>query len=232
MKARNALPIADHTEIEGNDLARATMSTIDRIRPHLTTISAAIGLLVAGLAAWTLFSSQRVAEKEQAWNSCLAAVTSGDAAALLDVANRHAGSPAGTWARLLLADGALADGNRRAFVDKQRGREQFQAAVEGYSAVLASKPGSLAAERAAFGLAKAREALGQIDLARQGYETVAKEHADGPLRDLAAQRATALGLPAAPAWYSWFDSVDVAPAPSTPPATGGAAELLMPGSGG
>lgn len=225
---------ADRAEIEDNDLAQATMSIVDTIRPHVATIAAAIGVLLAASFGWTLYSSQKVAEQEQAWNDCLAALTAGDAVRLQEVANRHVGSPAGTWARLLLADGALADGCRRAFTDNQRGREQFQAAIDGYTGILAQKPGGIAAERAAFGLAKAREALGQLDLAKKGYETVAAEHGGGPLTDLAAQRAAALGRPAAAAWHAWFDAAAVAPAPSadaTPPA-GGAADLLLSGSSG
>jgi predicted negative regulator of RcsB-dependent stress response len=175
----------DRAEIEDNDLAQATMSIVDRIRPHLATIAAAIGVLLAASLGWTLYSGQKVSEQEQAWDACLAALTSGDAARLQDVANRHAGSSAGTWARLLLADGALADGCRRAFTEKERGREQFQVAIDGYTAILAQKPGGIAAERAAFGLAKAREALGQLDLAKKGYEAVAAEHGGGPLKELA-----------------------------------------------
>jgi predicted negative regulator of RcsB-dependent stress response len=223
----------DRAEIEDNDLAQATMSIVDRIRPHLATIAAAIGVLLAASLGWTLYSGQKVSEQEQAWDACLAALTSGDAARLQDVANRHAGSSAGTWARLLLADGALADGCRRAFTEKARGREQFQVAIDGYTAILAQKPGGIAAERAAFGLAKAREALGQLDLAKKGYEAVAAEHGGGPLKELAEQRAAAMARPAATAWYQWFDSAELAPAPAaTPPAAGGAADLLLPGSGG
>jgi hypothetical protein len=224
---------AERAEIEDNDLAQATMSIVERIRPHLATIAAAIGVVLAASLGWTLYTSQKVAEQEQAWDACLAALTAGDAMRLQDVANRYAASPAGTWARLLLADGALADGCRRAFMDKQRGREQFQAAADGYTAILAQKPGGLVAERSAFGLAKAREALGQLDLARKGYETVAEEHAGGPLKDLAGQRAAAIARPAAADWHAWFDAADVAPAAeTTPPAAGGAADLLLPGSGG
>lgn len=223
---------AERAEIEDNDLAQATLSIVDRIRPHFATIAAAIGVLLAASLGWTLYSSQRVAEQEQAWDACLAALTAGDATRLQDVANRYAGSSAGTWARLLLADGALADGCRRAFVDKQRGREQFQAAVDGYTAILAQKPGGLAAERAAFGLAKAREALGQLDLAKKGYETVAEEHGGGPLKDLASQRAATIARPAATAWHAWFDAADVAPVSDPTPPAGGAADLLLPGSGG
>ena len=70
---------ADTTEIEGNDLANATISLVERIRPHLRTIAAAIGLVFVGLAAWTVISSQQAAEKSQSWDACLTALSTRDA---------------------------------------------------------------------------------------------------------------------------------------------------------
>jgi hypothetical protein len=225
---------ADRTEIEGNDLVQATLSIVDRIRPHVATIAAAVGVALAAFGGWTLYSSQQVAERAASWDACLAAVTAGDAMRLRDVSGRYANTPAAAWAQILLADGALADGCRLAFLDKQRGREQCQAAADLYSGVLSQRPGELAAERAAFGLAKAREALGQLDQARQGYETLAAEHAEGPLRVVAEERAKAIARPAVKGWYAWFDGLNVTPPTTTDPAApaGGAAERLLPGAGG
>ena len=92
------------------------------------------------------------------------------------------------------------------------------------------------AERAMFGLAKAREALGQFEPARQGYETLVAEYPDSPLRDLARERAAALARPAVAGWYDWFQSRDVSAAPtaesSAPASGGGAAEQILSGSSG
>lgn len=225
---------ADRAEIEDNDLAQATMSIVDRIRPHLATIVGAVGIVLAGLAGWTLYTSQQASEKADAWDVCLAAVSAGDVMKLRDVSGRYPNTAAAAWAQILLADGALAEGCRMAFVDKQRGREQCQVAADIYSAVLVQRPGDLAAERAAFGLAKAREALGQLDLARQGYETLVAEHSDGPLSVVAGERAKAIARPAAAGWYDWFDARDVTPPATSDPAApaGGAADRLLPGAGG
>jgi hypothetical protein len=225
---------ADRAEIEGNDLAQATMSIVDRIRPHLATIAAAVGAVLVGFAGWTIYSSQQASEKADSWDACLSALSAGDVAKLRDVSGRYPNTPAATWSQILLADGALAEGCRMAFVDKQRGREQCQVAADLYAGVLAQRPADLAGERAAFGLAKAREALGQLDLARQGYETLAAEHADGPLRTVAEERAKAIARPLVAGWYDWFDAHDVKPQPTSDPATpaGGAAERLLPGAGG
>ena len=165
----------DLAEIDDNDLAQATMSIVDRIRPHLTTILAAIGIGFAAMAAWTLVSSQKAAEKSKAWDECLAAVASRDASRLSAVSTRFPDSAAAVWSQILLADNALSEGGRIIFADKAMGRERLQAAADTYAAVMSQRPEALASERATFGLARAREALGELEAARRGYETLVKE---------------------------------------------------------
>jgi hypothetical protein len=218
---------ADLAEIEGNDLAQATMSLVDRIRPHLTMLAVAVGVAFAGLAAWTLVSSQRDAERAQAWDACLTAVASRDAVRLGDVAARYPGSAAAVWSQILLADSALAEGGRLVLVDKTRGRERLQAAAELYAGVMGQKPAEMAAERAVFGLARARESLGELEAAKRGYEVLVAEHPASPLRTLAESRAVALARPAAAGWYHWFESVDAKPA-ATPAATPETSPAVVP----
>lgn len=221
---------AERAEIEGNDLANATMSLVERIRPHLRTIAVAIGLLFAGLAAWTLVSSQRAAEMSQAWDACLTALSSRDAARLGEVAGRYPGSAAAVWSQILLADNALAEGGRLVFADKARGRERLQAAADLYAGVMSQRPAAMAAERAVFGLAKAREALGELEAAKRGYEALVTEYPRSPLRGLAESRVAALGRPVTAKWYAWFESANAKPAATTEPAAPGAAAPAAPGA--
>jgi phage tail protein X len=217
---------AELAEIEDNELAQATMSFVDRIRPHLTTIVAAVGVAFAGMAAWTLISSQKAAEKAQGWDECLTAVATRDAGRLSEVATRFPGSSAAVWSQILLADNALAEGGRILLIDKKLGRERLQAAADAYAAVLAQRPASMAAERATFGLARAREALGELEAARRGYQALAADFPSSPLRSLAESHAASLARPATIAWYDWFDKDAKPAAPATPadaPAATGAA---------
>ncbi|MCE9632228.1 MAG: hypothetical protein K8S94_16135 [Planctomycetia bacterium] len=206
---------ADMPEIEGNDLAKATMSLVERIRPHLRTIAAAIGLVFVGLAAWTVVSSQRDAEKSQSWDACLAALSTRDAGKLGEVAARYPGSSAAVWSQILLADNALAEGGRLLFTDKVRGRERLQAAADLYAGVMSQRPVGMAAERAVFGLAKARESLGELAAAKQGYEALVVEHPRSPLVPLADSRIASLDRPATAGWYDWFEKHDAKPATTT-----------------
>jgi hypothetical protein len=208
----------DLAEIEDNDLANATLSIVDRIRPHLRTLAAAVGVAFAGLAAWTLVSSQRAAEKSQAWDACLTALSTRDAGRLGEVASRYPGSAAAVWSQIMLADSALAEGSRLLFTDKTQGRERLQAAADLYAGVVGQSAPAMAIERAVFGLAKARESLGDVENARRGYAALAAEHPQSPLRALAESRVAALERPATADWYHWFETHDAKPAATTEPA--------------
>lgn len=206
-------------ELLENDLAASTLQIVDRVRPHLRTIIAALGLLFAALAAWTLISAQQAASRASSWEACFAAVYRGDAAGLSEVIRQHADSPAAVWAQLILADSASSQGSDLLFTDRMLGSQRLEDAVARYRQLLAGRPTGMLAERATFGLAKANEALGNLDEARKGYEAVVADHPGGAVAGLAAARVAALSREATRQWYDWFATQK--PAPPTSGATGG-----------
>ena len=208
-------------ELEDNDLAGSTLELVDRIRPHLRTILTGIALAFAGLAAWTVISSQQSAAKARSWEECIAALSSGDGERLTAVTRQHADTPAAGWAQLVLADSALAQGCDLLFADRARGLERLEDAVGRYRQLLATRPTGMLAERTVFGLAKANEALGNLDEARQGYEAVIADHPGSAAASLAASRVAAVSRQATRQWYDWFAAQK--PAPPATPAEGGKA---------
>jgi PAS domain-containing protein len=221
------LGAASHDEPDPNDnaLADAALRFIDRLRPHFGTILAAAAGVAALLVAWAVVSSQREAGRTQSWEACLSAMASGDVPALEEVIRRHPDTDAARWSDLVVADVACAEGAELLFADRQRAEGRLRAAADRYSAILAARPRGLLAERATFGLAKARESLGQLAEARRGYETVAAEFPGDPLAGVAAARAGELGREATRQWYDWF-----AAHPPTPPAAASPAPA-SPGAG-
>lgn len=213
-------------ELETNVLADAAAQVAERLGPHLRTIAVACAVAVAGMAAWSVIDSRRVAAREESWVSCLDALASGDAAAINGVALRYPGTPAAQWARLVLADGLLDQGSRALFTKRAEGLERLQAAVAAYSSLLASSPLPLVAERATIGLAKARENLGSLDEAVRGYEALVREYPASALRPFAEARIGALGRESTRQWYDWFAQQQPAPpadadgAPATTPPAG------------
>lgn len=215
-------------ELEDNDLATGTLALVDRIRPHLRAILIGVLGLFAALAVWTLIESQRTAERAASWDECLASIAEGDAGRLETVVTRYGGSPAAQWAEIMLADTALADGNRLLLIDQAQGRRRLEEAVGRYTAVNAQRPAALAAERAIFGLAKARESLGELAEAKRGYEALVAEHPESPFRGPAEERIAALGREATEQWYKWFESRPAAAAATKPAEAAGQSPAATP----
>jgi hypothetical protein len=206
-------------ELEENDLAESTVAIVDRVRPHLRTIALAVGAVVAGLGAWTVVSSQQAASRGQSWDACMVALSEGNPERLTDVIRRYPGSPAAQWSQLMMADAAIGEGTQLLFIDRERARQRLDSAVGIYGGLLSERPRGLIAERAVFGMAKARESLGQLEEARRGYEAVVAEYPESAVRGIAENRIAALSRESTREWYDWFDGWKPAPAkPAEPPA--------------
>lgn len=215
-------------ELDSNDLADSATAIVDRIRPYLGPLGLAVAAAVLGLAAWTFVDSRRAAAREQSWDECLAAIAGGQAAGLEGVVARHAGTPAAQWAGLILADGILDQGSQLLYVDRAQAESRLQDAVARYSALLASTTLDFVRERATFGLAKARENLGQLTEALDGYKAVVREHPNSAVRRFAEARIQALDRESTRQWYDWFAQQK----PEPPQADGAVPPPAAPAPGG
>ena len=198
-------------EVGDNDLAEATLAIVDRIRPYFGTILAGLAAALAAFVAWGVVQSQAEATRTQSWDACLAAMSSGEMDSFNEVIRRYPGTDAARWAELLMADAAASEGTQLLFVDRQRAEGRLQAAVDAYSSLMAGRPQGLLGERVVFGLAKARESLGQLAEARRGYEAVAAEFPADALAQVATARAAELGRESTRQWYDWFGAQKIAP---------------------
>ena len=216
-------------ELGDNDLADATLAIFDRVRPYFSMILAGLAAVLAALVAFAMVSSQSETARTQSWDACLAAMSTGDTESFGDVVRRYPGTEAARWAELMMADSAVVQGTELLFVDRPRAEARLQAAVDTYSALMADRPRGLLGERIVFGMAKARESLGQLAEARQGYEAVSAEFPTDPLAQFAASRAAELGRESTRQWYDWFGAQKIAPpAPATNAANPANAEPAPP----
>lgn len=202
---------------EDNDLAERILRLMERLRPYRGAILAGLAAILVAGAAWSLVSAQWAATRAESWDTYLAALSTGNPAGFQDVITRYPDSTAADWSKVVLAEMALREGADLAFSDRARSKARLEAASQLYGMVIAKKANGLLAERAVFGLAKAREGLGMLDDARRGYDAVAREYPFGGLADLAADHAGSLGNEGTRRWYDWFQSQDVA---SKKPAAG------------
>jgi predicted negative regulator of RcsB-dependent stress response len=209
-------------DLEQNALAAWIVQLLDAVRPHLVTIIGGGLALAIALVAWGVFSSTNAATEAQSWDAYQEALTFGDPAAFTEVIERYPDSEAASWAQLVLADRSLAEGTGLAFADRATSQEQLESAADLYTAVLADGPDGLLAERAAFGLAKARESLGQLDEAKAGYAGIVRDFPESPLAAVAQEHADALSGDAARDWYDWFFAQNLQPV--IPPTSGSTGE--------
>jgi hypothetical protein len=198
-------------ELGDNDLADATLAVVDRIRPYFSTILAGLAAALAAFVAFGVVQSQAEATRTQSWDACLAAMSAGDSDSFNEVIRRYPGTDAARWAELLMADAAASEGTQLLFIDRQRAEGRLQAAVEAYSSLMAGRPQGLLGERVVFGLAKARESLGQLAEARRGYEAVAAEFPADAIAQVASARAAELGRESTRQWYDWFGAQKITP---------------------
>jgi len=207
-------------ELGDNDLADTTLVIFDRVRPYFSMILAGLAAALVALVAFAMVSSQAETARTQSWDACLAAMSTGDTESFGDVVRRYPGTDAARWAELMMADAAVVQGTELLFVDRPRAEVRLQAAVDAYSALMADRPQGLLGERIVFGLAKARESLGQLAEARQGYEAVSAEFPTDPLAQFAAGRVAELGRESTRQWYDWFGAQKFTPpVPSSNAAT-------------
>lgn len=230
--------IEEVNNLAENDLAERFLHLVERLRPYRGAILAGLAAVAVAGAGWSLVSAQSAASRAQSWDAYLAALATGSPAGFQDVITRYPDSAAADWSRLVLAEMALREGADLAFSDRSRSKGRLEAASQLYGMVISGKPKGLLAERAVFGLAKAREGLGNLDDARRGYDTIAREYPFGGLATLAADHAASLGNEATRRWYDWFDSQDVSakkaptePAETSPAKTPAAQAPAEPGAG-
>jgi hypothetical protein len=209
MKPLTQTPV--DVEIEDNDLAQSVLEYLERLRPYASWILAGVAAALLATAAWILVSAQVAAGRAQSWDAFLSALGSGQIEGFNEVIRRYPGTPAAQWSRLVIADASLAEGSQLLFADREKAASRLRGAVDLYMSVVAERPQGMLAERAVFGLAKAREGLGQLEEARLGYEAIVKEHPDGGLARMAADHAKALGRESTRQWYDWFAAQAITP---------------------
>jgi hypothetical protein len=239
-------------ELQTNTLADWMGHQATAVKPHVNLILTAVLAVVAVVLAWVYFREWNASRSTAAWSDFHAAADSGDAAALVEMAQRHAGEPASLWATLLASDIQLDTGATQAFSDRRQAETSLKAAVAGFEAVLnddAHGRDPLLRRRAMFGLAKAHETLfavtadkTHLESAREFYGKTAQAWPDTVQGQSAKRKEAELSSRPTEEFLVWFSkqepvSQEMPPTGETP--TGpespfdlstlpGAGELLLP----
>lgn len=210
-------------ELETNVLASSLAQGAERVKPYGRGVLAAIIAAIVIVLSWWYISVQNAAQSTVAWNEYIQAVSAGtrEEKMLEDIAQQNAGSMVANWARLTLADWKLDAGSTALLTDRAAAKEQLLAASETFRALQSVNNASIQ-ERAGFGLARAYEAMGELEKARGAYSDLAEKFPEGPFAAAAKNRAAKLEQHGTKAFYDWLASYEP-PAPlSGEPGTPGA----------
>lgn len=206
-------------------------------------IAVAVAVVVAGGLTWYFVSSNN--SRAERWNKVISASFDQDPSQSLvqleNAATNYADYPAGQWAALELAEGALSEGIRLSRTNRPAAVEELVRARDTF-AKLASADSEELQERRAFGMARTLEALAGVDVSKDekgdnvkgvedalsAYEKFVKDYPDSIFVSLADNRIKALKKPETQKFYTWYR--DQYPRPEdrsqpkdgmTPPPAGG-----------
>ncbi len=213
-------------ELKTNQLADSLARWIEAAKPYSRAGLALVVAAVALVFAWGYLSAQNSRRDADGWQEYFDAFNSRDLRDTLnDTSERYAGTPAGEWSRLVLADIQLNNGTNRLFTEKKDAREELRKAAENYQGILIESRQPMMLDRATFGLARAHEAMGtpdKLDKARDEYRSIAKQWPDSPYARVAEKRAKDLDRLATKEFYDWFAKHEPARPLSREPGTPGA----------
>ena len=182
-----------------------------------------LAVLAVCFGAYAIWKNRAAGDQRAAWDSFYAAANGENAAEeMLRLADAHPTDPAGLWARLYIADGALAEGVQNLFVNRAVAKPKLKEAVEAYGQVAEKAEGKYESlvPRALYGQAKAYETLGEksdLDEALKLYKRIKADFPESALAIDSDARIAALEKPASKAFYDWFAKAE----PITPATTEG-----------
>jgi hypothetical protein len=194
-------------ELQTNVLAQSLAGWIEAIRPYNRVITAVVIAIIVAVCAWGYLSAQNSRRLIDGWNEYFDATAGRNPnleESLRDIASRYSGTMVAHWARLTLADSQLDNGTTRILQDRRAAREELREASEKFQALLADATHPTIQERATYGLARAHEALGELERARSEYRTLAEKWPEGPFAPAARERAGDLEQLPTKTFYDWL----------------------------
>lgn len=208
-------------ELERNQLLVWLLETSERIKPYTNMILGAILVLLLAVLAATLWGRYNQGQSGGAWDEYFAALNSMDRTALETVAQKHRGTTAAQWALITLGDLRLDSGCNLLFVNKTSANLELRKAVESYQAALDQATIPALQERAIYGLARAREAQGDLEPALKAYGDLVERWPKGTYHEIANERIADLKSKSTRAFYDKFAKYDPKPALANEPGTPG-----------
>lgn len=204
-------------ELQHNELAEWLAKTAEEIRPYQNLILTVVLVVLVAILGYTLWSRQSAAHASQAWDELSAAIASNDPAKIAKTMEDYPATTAASTAAVVLADSQLAQGCDQLFKSKALAQQELQKAIGLYQTVREESRLESLKERATFGLARAKEALGELEPAGELYQEIVTKWPKGTFTAASQQRLEDLKRPAIKTLYDDLRKFDPKPAFSGEP---------------
>ncbi len=210
-------------QLEQNELADWLAAKIEAVKPYQNVILGLVLLVVVVTVGYTIYTRQAAGKTAQGWDEFYQAVSDGrlNPADFDDIIEKYPDTTLAHWAGVVVGDLRLAFGCDQLFVNKAGANQELRHAVDHYMRVRQQSRNSMLRERATFGLARAREALGELDAAIKCYQDVDRDWPNGAYAAQAKRRLEDLGRPATKQMYDRFAKFDPKPDYADEPGTPG-----------
>lgn len=199
-------------ELEHNALAEWIVKTGAAVKPYQNAIVGIVLLLVVAGVVYAWYSRKSGAQTAEGWDQFFGAVESNNPANLDDFVRSHPGTEVGNMAAVMAGDVHLEIGCNQLFASREKANQQLRQAIDDYQLVLTQTRKPMLLERATFGLARAKEAMGDLNEARKYYEQVTEDWPEGAFASAATQRLADLKKPSILEMYDRFAKFE----PKTP----------------
>ncbi|MEE2934392.1 MAG: tetratricopeptide repeat protein [Planctomycetota bacterium] len=212
-------------ELQQNDLAVYLNKINKSIEPHSRLIAVAVGALFVAFIGYALYSSQQTGNRSVATLQLIEGVGGQDAEVLANINDSFPDTIAGKWAKLYQGQGYLSDGLQALYTDREEAEGLFKDAQSAFQRVLETGKDRLLVSRANLGIAQSKEAVGDLQGAKEAYEAVKAANESEAMIELANSRIEALSKPETEEFMAWFADQDFSPTmpsaadPSLPPST-------------
>lgn len=195
-------------ELQHNELEKLLVRLNQFLEKHGNKISIGICVVTAVLVGSILWYRNSKAQENAAWALLNSASGPDD---LVEVWDRHPGSAAATWAKLLEAEQRMSQGIQAMFLDNEAGRADLEKSSKTFQNLseMTSAPPEIR-ERALFGLARTQESLsdGSLKDATATYQRLLEKFPESFYKDDAKRRLAALAEGGSSDFYQWFASFE------------------------
>jgi tetratricopeptide (TPR) repeat protein len=193
-------------ELQTNELADWLGERVERLKPHVVTITLGaalvLGLLLGGI--WYFGSEDQASA--QTWGSYFGAFNQREPGKALEkLAADKPRAAAALWALQSLGDMNLAQGAALLFSNRAEAQTLLQKAEANYKQIIASPASDASLKaRAQLGLGKVYESLCKPDEASKYYEQVAESNKDSTIGKVAAVAAARMKDERDTSLLAWF----------------------------